>query len=135
MPFKWPLRKEKQLCEKLGEFTFAQQQLKIELDGFGCFEPRVIFVKPKQNKALNQLQSNLQKFAKTELNLFNANHKSRPFHPHMTIAFRDLKKVQFRLAWEEFAQKEFKGAFVVNGLCLLKHNGKSRDVFEEFILP
>jgi 2'-5' RNA ligase len=31
----------------------------------------------------------------------------RGFHPHITIAFRDLKKAVFYKAWEEYKSKLF----------------------------
>ena len=49
---------------------------------------------------------------------------SRPFKPHMTVAFRDLRKPHFQLAWNEFNNRKFKETMLVDSLALLKHNGK-----------
>jgi 2'-5' RNA ligase len=47
-----------------------------------------------------------------------------PFHPHITLAFRDLKKTMFEAAWNEFKEKSFQTSFVMNAIDLLKHDGK-----------
>jgi 2'-5' RNA ligase len=73
---------------------------------------------------LDELQSKLLRFCKKELNLYNSNYKDQPFHPHLTLAFRDLKKNIYPEAWEEFSQKTFTADFVVEKFMLLKHNGR-----------
>ena len=39
--------------------------------------------------------------------MFNQSDNLRGFHPHITIAFRDLKKQVFHKAWEEFKDKKY----------------------------
>ena len=65
-----------------------------------------------------------------ELKLDNANYKDRPFHPHITIAFRDLKKPMFYEAWEYFGGLKFNGRFSVEEVNLLKHEGGKWNVVE-----
>jgi hypothetical protein len=45
-----------------------------------------------------------------------------------------LKKPNFKKAWEEFQNKEYKAEFVADKIALLKHNGKIWSVFKEFNL-
>ena len=59
-----------------------------------------------------------------ELKLNNANYKNRPFHPHVTIGFRDLKKPMFYAAKKEFERREVSFEFQVKETSLLKHDGK-----------
>ena len=87
-----------------------------------------------ESDALNELQRRLHRFFKRELDIFNANYQDRPFHPHLTLAFRDLRKSQYPLAWQEFSNKEYKAEFMADKIALLKHNGKSWDVLKEFSL-
>ena len=77
------------------------------------------------------MQRHLEGVAKRELNLFNANRLDYPYHPHMTVAFRDLKKDVFPLAWAEFEKKEFNSAYEVNAFHLLKHDGKEWKLFKK----
>jgi 2'-5' RNA ligase len=134
MPFRWKEQKEKELVHVIGQFIKNFDPIKVCLDNFSAFPPRVIFINVVKSEALDQMQRNIQRFCKKELNLFNANYKEQAFHPHLTLAFRDLKKPNFKKAWEEFANKEFKAEFIADRIALLKHNGKIWQVFKEFNL-
>ena len=94
----------------------------------------LIFIAVTESDALYELQRQLHQFFKRELDIFNANYQDRPFHPHLTLAFRDLKKTEYHQAWKEFAEKEYKSEFMADKIALLKHNGKSWDVLKEFLL-
>lgn len=134
MPFKWKEAKEPILVEKLSQFAAAQDLLEMELRNFNCFPPRVIYIDVVANKKLAILQKELHRFLKTELNIFNANYKELPFHPHLTLAFRDLKKQKFLEAWDKFKMKKFEAVFPVKEIALLKHDGKVWKVFKVFKL-
>ena len=134
MPFLWNEQKEKKLTGKLQEFASKCVPIKLCLDNFSSFPPRVIFMNVTESDALEELQMNLHRFFKQELDIFNANYLDKPFHPHLTLAFRDLKKAQYHLAWEEFSRKEYKVEFMADKIALLKHNGKSWDVLKDFLL-
>ena len=124
MPFKWKEAKEPLLVEKLSQFASDQHLLEVVLRNFNCFHPRVIYIDVVANEKLTALQNELHRFFKIELNVFNANYKEHPFHPHLTLAFRDLKKQNFEKAWEEFREKNFEAKFQVSEIVLLKHDGK-----------
>ena len=132
MPFRWKATKENDLIDSLKEFCLRRQCFKLELLNFGAFSPRVIFIDVLANNELTQLNKDLQRFCRRDLNLFNASYKDLPFHPHLTLAFSDLKKPMFLKAWEEFQERKFSASFSVDKLVLLKHNGKVWDVFREF---
>jgi 2'-5' RNA ligase len=120
MPFEW--EKEEKLVTTLKTFSF--HPMEIELKDYGCFQSRVIFIDVAKNKALEEMQSRLVTFCKQELKLFNADYQAQPFHPHVTIAFRDLKKPMFDKAWNEFRDKKYHATFVCDHLSLMKHDGK-----------
>lgn len=134
MPFEWREDREEKLIDTLAKFSSGHTSLRIEFDNFGCFAPRVIFINIKKSEALETLQHELHRYCRKELNLFNANYKELPFHPHLTIAFRDLKKPAFNQAWEEFQQKLFQREFLADEIVLLKHSGKIWEVFKSFKL-
>src|SRR5688572_12169373 len=120
MPFLWNEEKEKKLLTKLQEFARQCDPIKVCLDNFSSFPPRVIFINVAESDALNELQGRLHRFFKQELDIFNANYQDRPFHPHLTLAFRDLRKSQYPLAWREFSNKEYKAEFMADKIGLLK---------------
>jgi 2'-5' RNA ligase len=134
MPFKWRDDKEDELVDKLEHFMSTFPSLTIYLNNFSSFPPRVIFINVDKTLALNDFYLALKRFCKRELNLFNADYKEQPFHPHLTLAFRDLKKPNYQRAWNEFEQKKYKADFIVDKIALLKHSGKIWEVFREFRL-
>ena len=60
--------------------------------------------------------------------------RRRHYHPHLTIAFRDLKRRQFGALWEEVRERSVHYAFTVTNLTLLWHDGKRWQVDCEFAL-
>lgn len=134
MPFEWKEEKEVKLTTALNTFSKNQNSVLLKLKSFGCFEPRVIFINVVKNPLLDTLQKELHQVFKKELNLFNAQYRDLPFHPHVTLAFRDLKKPMFYEAWEEFSEKEFERHFKADRISLLKHDGVRWQVWAEFSL-
>lgn len=131
MPFHW-LESEEHLLEKcLREFAARQASQTVHLNGFDCFAPRVIFVKVEDHLPLQQLQYDLKKELVSQLGFPNP-HPDPKFHPHMTIATRDLNVSDFQAAWEAFQSRSFRASFNTRSLFLLKHNGKTWDLFMEF---
>lgn len=134
MPFKWKESKEAELASSLETFAVKQKSFELKLTGFGAFEPRVIFIDVRKDEMLTDLQKRLKRFCKTELNLFNADYKEFAYHPHLTLAFRDLKKPEFYKAWEEFKERKFEATVNVVSITLLKHDGKEWKEFKNLSL-
>ncbi len=127
MPFQWPQEKEARLASSLTTLAAEIAVFDVSLQGFGAFPPRVIYVQVEESEPLRALQQAVQKNARSRWHIY-PKQDSRPFRPHMTIAFRDLKKPVFAAAWATFASRRFTGTFPANEICLLKHNGKSWDI-------
>jgi len=132
MPFRWKEHKEDELVDALSRFVPGRPSFKLQFLNFNNFSPRVIFIDVPENDALSLLHKELHRYCKRELNLFNAVYKDQSFHPHLTLAFRDLKKPMFLKAWEEFKERKFSATFTVDRIALLRHNGKVWDIFREF---
>lgn len=131
MPFSWDELKEEELISTLQNFSF-EKEIQITLSNFSCFEPRVIFINVEHNDTLFQLQYQLVRFAKQNLHLFNQFDDLRGFHPHITIAFRDLKKPVFYKIWEEYKNKLFQANFLCQSICLLKHIDDRWEIYKMF---
>jgi len=134
MPFKLSDKKVEKLIKTLSDLSTEHGSFELEFNGFKAFQPRVIFMSVTKQERLNRLQKSVQTAMKTKLNVFNANYQERPFHPHLTLAFRDLKKDKFEVAWQEFKEKKYHKTFMVKNFCLLKHDGKRWEVFQSFFL-
>ena len=131
MPFRRAETEESLLIEALGGFSAKEAPFRVRLSGFDCFAPRVLFVRVADHAPIIGLQARL----KEELALlpgFPNTPAYMPFHPHMTIATRDLALPAFEKAWDEFRTREFEGSFMADQLCLLRHNGKRWDIHRAF---
>jgi len=123
MPFKKKDNKMPALVEALTDFSGRFNKFDIQLNGFGAFEPRVVFIQVEENDELEKLQAHLQKLLK-QFQIFHSTYKLRGFNPHITVAFRDLQKHQFYKLWEVYKDKDFDANFRAEGITLYKHNGK-----------
>ncbi len=132
MPFRRDVSFEDKLIPELKKFAAKQQSFEIHLNGFDCFEPRVIFVKITNHNPVQALYSNLRDRLIDTLK-FDPDKLKDEIHPHMTIATRDLKKAFFYEAWDEFKNRAFVDTFRTNSITLLKHNGKDWDIYKEFL--
>lgn len=132
MPFKWTENKLAALVESLDTFALENEPFKVQINNFGAFPPKVIFLNINPNKELADLQKRLTRMLQTNFNILHSTHGGKGFTPHMTVAFRDLRPQSFKQAWPQFQEKTFSVEFVNNSINLLKHNGKFWEVHHEF---
>ena len=118
-PFEWKEAREGELIETLKQFSFTEG-FPITLRDFGFFVPRVIFVAVEESTELPALHDALKRFARTQLRLTNEDDDERGFHPHVTVAFRDLKKKDFVEVSTPFRDRRFEATFSYPGFSLLK---------------
>lgn len=131
MPFQWKENEEMELSLKLKEFADEQRSFEIHLNGFDSFSPRVIFIKIEENELLQKVKKNLNWFLKKNFQLMDGDYKRRGFRPHITIAFRDLRKSEYYKAWEKFENENFDEIFKCDNICLLKHTGKKWEIYSK----
>jgi len=128
MPFQWKENKALELSLKLQEFADEQRSFEIHLKDFDSFSPRVIYIIIEENEFLQKLKKNLNWFLKRNFQLMDGDYKRRGFSPHITIAFRDLRKSEYFKAWEKFEHENFDGIFKCDNISLLKHTGKKWEI-------
>ena len=132
MPFQWRDDRTKELVNHLSKIE--SPSILLNLKNFAAFAPRVLYVDIELNDKLYDLYDLVRKSSQKILPAKDASYKNRGFTPHVTLAFRDLKKSNFNEAWEEYKDKEFSATQLIKKFSLLKHNGKNWDVFKEFPL-
>jgi len=115
------------LINIIDEFSQTSASVDIYLNDFGAFKPKVIFVEVLENESLKQLHHSFNEFVISK-NKFPVKKDERPFHPHVTLATRDLYKKAFSEAWEKFSSMKFEAEWRVNGISLLRHNKKNWEV-------
>jgi 2'-5' RNA ligase len=131
-PFEWADHSLSSLETSLQAFAIQQPSIPITFNGFAAFPPRVIYIDVVKSQALLTLKTDLMTYAETNLGIIDQVEKTRPFVPHLTVAFRDLTKQNFRIAWPEFVQRQFYAEFTATHLTLLLHDGKCWHIKSEF---
>lgn len=104
-PFKWLDADVPLLEECLRTFASRRATVPIILDGFAAFPPRVIYINVLRTPELLELQTELMAAMETMLGITDPVSKTRPYAPHMTVAFKDLTKQNFKAAWTEIQQR------------------------------
>jgi 2'-5' RNA ligase len=115
------------LNNDLDAFAATVQPLLISANGFNCFKPKTIFVQPELSTELMKLKTSVDAFARSNPQ-YPAKPDERSFHPHITIATRDLRKMDFAHAWPLFRDKEFSAKWKADAVHVLRYNKKEWDV-------
>jgi len=126
-PFWMDEEKEEQLIADISSLSKHLLPFSIATNNFSAFKPKTIFIALASNDRLNQAKNAADDFFKNN-SFYNIKIDTRPFHPHITIATRDLYKKSFYEIWPWLAEKKFPEEWIVNGISLLKHNKKNWDV-------
>jgi 2'-5' RNA ligase len=134
MPFRWPEKEEARLIGFLDTFRLDRHPFPVLLNGFDCFAPRVIFIKVLNHRPIVDLATSLKLGLERVLG-FRSKQVHHGFHPHLTIATRDLSEEAFSKAWPEYAERPFQANFLCYALSLLKHNGKCWEIHQSFTFP
>jgi len=136
-PFKLLEREHKNLLEWFANLRPRMESFTVELQDFGSFPNKdnpVIYVKPLMTSSLERLQKTiLTSFENAYPDIFIP-YTERNFHPHMTIAFRDLTPEQYERAMDSYQHKKYSAFFKADKFCLLQHNGKQWNVILEHSL-
>lgn len=131
-PFEWPAAEVPKLEENLRAFAANKLPVVVTLSGFAAFAPRVIYADVVKSPILLELQKDLMDYVEANLAIFDRVSRTRPFVPHMTVAFRDLTKQNFQAAWPEFAGRSLYFEFTAAELTLLIHDGDRWNVATNF---
>lgn len=130
-PFKYPDSDRPQLDAALAEFAASYPPIPTVLSGFSAFAPRVVFADVVHTPELMAAQPALETYLKDNLGIQNS--RSYPsFSPHVTLAFKDLKRSDFKPLFEEMQGRSLYYEYTVSHLTLLRHNGRRWNVAAEF---
>jgi 2'-5' RNA ligase len=131
-PFKLSEENKVPFLKVLSNFSETEQPLEINLNGFGSFLPRVVFIDVLNKEPLRAFHHRLQDALSKVPNFPHID--KRALHPHITLATRDLNKDHFRMAWKDFQGRKYTAGFTACSLTLLRHNGKIWEIYSEFNL-
>jgi len=119
-PFWMDERREDDLKTALQAFRSDMDELEIKLEGFSHFGKRVLFARVRENRSLEELKNQAADYFTGSFGEF-IKKDDRSFHPHITIANRDLKPGDFEKGWYFLSKKSFKEKFFTKTISLLKH--------------
>ena len=92
----------------------------IEVEGFSTFPRKVLFLSVRRIQSLKDLVSQiydlLPEIVKSDIKLYPE------FHPHITVAFKDISWPNFKKAKKEYLQKSYHIKFESASISLLQHN-------------
>lgn len=131
MPFRALETDERLIGSLLTDYAASQKPFMLHLSGFGCFPPRVIFVKPSNPEIVRALHQAMKPVLQ-KLPSITSQKIPQQINPHCTIATRDLSPDVFPQAWELFKHRVFEASFPVDSIALLKHNARFWEVHREF---
>lgn len=126
-PFWMEANLEEALLTDIDLLAKDEKSFPLATNNFSAFRPRTIFIGVEQSNELENLKNKIDAFF-LDKELYKIKVEKRSYHPHITIATRDLFKKDFYEAWPFFEGKEFKEEWVADGLSLLRHNKKNWDV-------
>jgi 2'-5' RNA ligase len=126
-PFWMEEEKEPRLILDIETLSCELAPFSVTTNNFSAFKPRTIFIQPILTEELTKAKETTDAVIRNNA-FYNIKIDTRPFHPHITIATRDLFKKGFYEIWPWFAEKEFKEELTVEGISILKHNKKNWDV-------
>lgn len=117
-PFHMHNSHENELLNTIKKFGSTLHEFDVRLKDFNCFKPRVIYVDVVMTEILLKTKKAFEDFLLSEG--WPIKRETRPFHPHVTIANRDLEKKDFTEAWDHFKNLRYDATFNVNGIDLLQ---------------
>jgi len=130
-PFRFEESYERQLTHILRRQTNDLHSFTQVLEGFGHFRKEVVFINALRSDALMSLQQAIRE-------VFNKDEEERQgpaeFHPHLTIAYRDLTPAKFDSIWKEFGRRTYRAEFQANRFTLLKHDNVKWNPVKHFKL-
>jgi 2'-5' RNA ligase len=98
-----------------------QTPFPLQLKDYSSFKPRVIFISPVVNEPLLNLHEIWHEAITTRMPHVLAKYPEKPYHPHLTLAHKDVTHPQFDSLWKYFSTKSFEAHFEVDRFCILTH--------------
>jgi 2'-5' RNA ligase len=126
-PFWMEEEKEQQLISDVSFLSKGFYPFRVSTNNFSAFKPRTIFIALAPNPQLNAIKKATDSLFKSNP-FYTIKIDTRLFHPHITIATRDLYKKSFYEIWPWFAEKNFLEEWTADGISILRHNKKNWDV-------
>ncbi len=111
----------------------TQNRFTIQLKDYDSFKPRVIFIAPIISPAFSNLHDIWHQAIITKMPHVLSKYPERPYHPHLTLAHKDVTHPQFDMMWKYFQVKKYQASFTVDRFCILTHTDSGWTVDKDYI--
>lgn len=102
--------------QQLTEVCKEAVPFEITLSGFDCFlKNKVMFIAVAPCEPLMKLEQAFRSRKNSK--------ETRPYHPHITIGYRNMLPEVFERAVEDYKSRTFNASFMVDALYVWKHEG------------
>lgn len=134
-PFQMANEMENEVITAFESMAKKHRPFNVRLNGFGSFEKRkpVFFIQPDVSVSLLELQKDVVDTLNNRFPFIVSSHDKK-FHPHITLAYRDLFLQQFRELQDEYRNRSFLETFQVNDFHLLVHEDSQWQIASKFNL-
>lgn len=133
MPFLFNENKEALLAHKLECFFQEEKGFSLSLSGVGNFGNRVAYLRVRYPPELLAMQQRLVSYGKKNLGQ-NIELSDKNYHPHLTLAFKDIKKHQFETLLVFLKTKVDRYHMEVDQVSLLKKMTSNWEIKNNFNL-
>jgi 2'-5' RNA ligase len=124
-PFRADANEHERLISHLKVQASRQTEFELQIEGYGAFKPRVIYLDVQDSESALGLMQKL-------LSIVMPERQSKKGKLHITLATRDLSTDMFYKAWKASKDLSFSESFLVDRLYFLKHDGAKWQIEEEF---
>lgn len=126
---------ENQLAELLRLGTVEIPAFTQQLENFGSFDRKVVYINAvKTPELLSLQQAVVSVIVSNRIDPQLEQRKDQPFKPHITIAYRDIPHGMFPLIWKEYKDRQLKISFQAENFSLLTHKKTGWISVEDFKL-
>jgi 2'-5' RNA ligase len=112
-------KESKEIESVTKEVAAHRKPFTMKITGYDTFSPRVIFLKPNFPYELGLLYNSLRDSIIPKIPQALNRYPDESFHPHITLAYRDLTPDQFKEMWRHYKNKKAKYLFDVNQISIL----------------
>jgi 2'-5' RNA ligase len=128
-PFRLPVEQHDSLLRWFIAIAIQEKPFELKIENFSSFRHnKVIFIKPLPGTPLLALHKSVIHQFEKEFPEITISEQEKNFHPHITVAYRDLSANNFTQAWKEYKSKKYTASFIVHEFHLLQHDNKKWNV-------
>jgi 2'-5' RNA ligase len=121
-PVQWSVEEINRKKALLAEALVRMQPFSIRLDGFSSFRRDVLFIRTIVPQEIIEWQRELEHLIRSHFpDKFH--HPQREWHPHVTLAFKDLSPEGFDRGMQWLKDRQFVVEETLNGITELIHKG------------